>query len=61
MPTVKRSYAYMNCTSCGKERYKTLKRYQKMLEKQTAIEIDQTFVCGECLKERKAQSKQTQK
>ena len=54
MPTVKISYAYMTCIRCGKERYKTLKRYQKMLEKQSPEEVDQTFVCGQCLKAEKA-------
>lgn len=50
MAIVKRSYAYLTCTVCGQERYKTLKRYQKMLETRSAQEIDQRFICGVCKK-----------
>lgn len=60
MPKVKRSYVYFTCISCGTERYKSLKRYEKMLEKQTAEEIDATFKCGPCKRQEKAPAAPTE-
>lgn len=53
MPKVKRSYVYFTCIVCEKERYKSMRQYEKMLTKQTPDEIDATFKCGPCKKENK--------
>lgn len=59
MPRIAKSYVYITCIRCGKERYKTLARYQEMLKKQTAEEIDATFVCGPCKHDEKSESSQS--
>lgn len=56
MPVVKRSYVYFTCIECDKTRYKTIRQYEKMLQKQTPAEIDATFKCGPCKRAAEASS-----
>lgn len=48
MPKVCVKYVYFKCISCDKTRYKKPHVYEKMLQKQTAEEIDATFKCMPC-------------
>lgn len=50
---VKNKYAYITCIRCGKEKYRSMARYQQMLVSQTKDEIEATFVCGKCKQEEK--------